>query len=151
MNEGTLLFVNFAVYSWLLLVPVMAVEARELKGALSVSTGRAGAVSIAANLASALLVTIAVFGAGWVLGWLDVIAEPQAGEGDLAVLVALGPCFFISVWAETLVGAALLKPVSRDLVHAAFVRANLLAYAMLGIVPVVRFAKSLVVNGRIIW
>ena len=50
-----------------------------------------------------------------------------------------------------LVGAALLKPVSRDLVHAAFVRANLLAYAMLGIVPVARFAKSLVVNGRIIW
>ncbi len=151
MNEGTLLFVNFAVYSWLLLVPVIAVEAREFKGALTLSAGRAAAVSAAANLASAVLVTIAVFGAGWLLGYLDVVAEPQAGEGDLAVLVALVPCFFISVWAETLVGAALLNPVSRDLVHAAFVRANLIAYAMLGIVPVARFAKSLAVNGRIIW
>ena len=32
MNDGTLLFVNFAVYSWLLLLPIVAVEARELKG-----------------------------------------------------------------------------------------------------------------------
>lgn len=151
MNEGTLLFVNFAVYSWLLLVPIVAVEARELKGALALSAGRAAAVSGAANLASTLIGTIAVFGAGWVLGHLDVVAEPQAGEGDLAALVALVPCYFLFVWSETLVGSTLLKPLPRDLVRAAFARANLISCAMLGIVPVARFAKSLVINGRIIW
>jgi len=151
VNEGTLLFVNFAVYSWLLLVPIVAVEARELKGALALPAGRAAAVSGAANLASTLIGTIAVFSAGWVLGYLDVVAEPQAGEGDLAALVALVPCYFLSVWSETLVGSALLKPTARELVHATFARANLITFAMLGIVPVARFAKSLIVNGRIIW
>ena len=151
MNEGTLLFVNFAVYSWLLLVPIVAVEARELKSALALGAGRAASVSGVANLVSTLLGTIAVFGAGWVLGYLDVVAEPQAGEGDLAALIALVPCYFLSVWSETLVGSALLKSISRDVILAAILRANLIGYAMLAIVPVARFAKSLIVNGRIIW
>lgn len=151
MNDGTLLFVNFAVYSWLLLLPIVAVEARELKGALPLKTGRAAAVSGVANVLSTLLCTSAVFGAGWVLGFLDVIAEPQAGEGDIAVLVALVPCYFLSVWAETAVGTAMLKTVSGDRVRAAFFRANQLSYAMLAIVPVARFVKSALVNGRVIW
>ncbi len=151
MNDGTLLFVNFAAYSWLLLVPVIAVEARELRHGLGVSVGRAAAVSGVANLASAILVTLAVFAAGWLLGWLDVIAEPHAGEGDVAALAALVPCFFLSAWSEALVGAPLLKPASREAVRATFFRANQLAYAMLAIVPVARFAKSAFVNGRIIW
>ena len=151
MNDGTLLFVNFAVYSWLLLVPVVAVEAREIRNALSLPTARAAMVSSGANIVSTLLATIAVFGTGWILGYLDVVAEPHAGEGDIAVLVALVPCYFLSVWSETLVGSVLLKPVSRDLVHAMFARVNLLSYAMLAVVPVALFAKSLIVNGRIIW
>ena len=151
MNDGTLLFVNFAVYSWLLLVPIVVVEAREIKNALSLSTARAAMVCSGANIVSTVLGTVAVFGAGWILGYLDVIAEPHAGEGDIAALAALVPCYFLSVWSETLVGSFLLKPVSRDIVHAAFARANLLSYAMLAIVPIARFAKSLAVNGRIIW
>ena len=151
MNDGTLLFVNFAVYSWLLLLPIVLVEARELKGALSLTFGRAAAISGVANILSTLLCTIAVFGAGWVLGFLDVLAEPHAGEGDIAALIAVVPCFFLSVWAETSVGSALLKPISGDAVRLAFLRANQLSYAMLAIVPVVRFIKSAIVNGRIIW
>ena len=151
MNDGTLLFVNFAVYSWLLLLPIVAVEARELKGALRLTTGRAAAVSCVANVLSTLLCTIAVFGAGWVLGFLDVIAEPQAGQGDIAVLVALVPCYFLSARAETAVGSAMLNTVSGDRIRAAFFRANQFSYAMLAIVPVARFIKSALVNGRFIW
>ncbi len=152
MNDGTLLFVNLAVYSWLLLMPIVAVEARELgKCRLYVSTGRLVAAAAIANTASTFLCTGVLFGAGWILGWLDVVAEPQAAEGDIAALFALVPCFFLSVWADTLVGGAVLKSAPRELVRAAFLRANLLSYAMIGIVPVVRFVKSAVVNGRIIW
>lgn len=151
MNDGTLLFLNFAVYSWLLLVPIVAIEAWELKKTLPLPTGRAAAVSSLANIVSTVLGTFAVLGAGWVLGYLDVIAQPQAGEGDVAVLVALIPCYFLSVWAETLIGSSLLKTFSRDIVHAAFFRANQLGYAMIAIVPVARFVKSAIVNGRIIW
>ncbi len=151
MNEGTLLFLNFAVYSWLLLVPIIAIEAWELKKTLHLGTGRAAGVSGLANVVSTLLGTVAVLGAGWGLGHLEVVAEPQAGEGDVAVLIALIPCYFLSVWAETLVGSALLRQFSRDQVHAAFFRANQLGYAMIAIVPVARFVKSAIVNGRIIW
>jgi len=151
VNDGTLLFVNFAAYAWLLLLPAIGIEAWELRKTLPVTPGRALAASGLANLASTLLVTIAVFATGWVLGFLDVIAQPQAGEGDIAVLVALVPCFFLSVWCETLVGGALLKGASPETVRTAFVRANQLGYAMLAIVPVARFAKSALVNGRFIW
>ena len=151
MNDGTLLFVNFAAYSWLLLIPIIGVEAWELKKTLKVSVGRAAAVSSLANIVSTLLGTLAVLGTGWVLGYLDVIAQPQAGEGDIAVLVALVPCFFLSVRVETLVGSPLLMQFTREQVRSAFIRANQLSYAMLGIVPVARFVKSALVNGRIIW
>lgn len=151
MNDGTLLFVNFAAYTWLLLVPVAGIEAWELKRALPVSLGRASAVSALANLVSAIVCTIAVLAAGWLLGFLDVIAAPQAGEGDIAVLIALVPCFFLSVWSETLVARPLLKAVPREAVYAAILRANQLGYAMIAIVPVARFVKSAVVNGRFIW
>ena len=151
MNDGTLLFVNFAVYSWLLLLPVAAVEAWELKRGLALAPARAAAVSVLANLASTLLCSLAVFGAGWVLGYLDVVAEPHAGEGDIAALVALVPCFFLSAWSETLVGTALLKSTSAERIRTVVFRANLLGYSMLGVVPVARFVKSAIVNQRIIW
>jgi hypothetical protein len=151
VNDGTLLFINFVAYSWLLLVPAIALEARELGKALPVSLGRAAAVSGAANIASTLLATVAVLFAGWVLGYLDVIAQPQAAEGDIAALVAVVPCFFLSVWAKTVVGSPLLPQVPRERIRSAFFRANQLGYAMLAVVPAVRFAKSAIVNGRIIW
>lgn len=151
MNDGTLLFVNFVAYAWLLLLPIIAIEARELRKALPVSLGRAAAVSSTANIASTLLATAAVLFTGWVLGYLDVIARPQAAEGDIAALLAVVPCFFLAVWAQTLVGAPLLPQIPRERVRSAFVRANLLGYAMLAVVPAVRFVKSAIVNGRIIW
>lgn len=151
MNDGVLLFLNFAVYAWLLLLPVLAIEAWELKRRLNLSNGRATAVSALANLASTLLVSGAVFGAGWLLGLLDFIATPGAGEGDLAALGVLVPCFFLSLWSETLVAAPLVKGVSRDDLRAAFFQANLFSYSILGIVPIARFLKSLIVNGRIVW
>jgi len=151
VNDGTLLFINFVAYAWLLLVPTIALEARELRKALAVSPGRAAAVSGAANLASTLLATVAVLFTGWVLGYLDVIAQPQAAEGDIAALVAVIPCYFLSVWAQTLVGSPLLPHIPREQVHSAVFRASQLGYAMLTIVPLVRFAKSAIVNGRIIW
>ena len=151
MNDGTLLFVNFAAYSWLLLLLATGIEAWELRKSLPVSPGRLAAVVCLAKLASTVLATVAVLATGWVLGFLDVIAEPQAGEGDIAALLPLVPCFFLSVWCETRVGGPLLKGIPRETVRAAFFHANQLVYAMLAIVPVVRFAKSALVNGRIIW
>jgi hypothetical protein len=151
VNEGTLLFVNFVAYSLVLLVPIVAVEAWELKRGLSLTAGRATAVSGLANVVSTLVGAGAVLGAGTVLGYLDVIAQPQAGEGDIAVLVALVPCFFLSVWTETLVGSQLLRQLSVTQVRAMFFRANQLSYAMIAIVPIARFAKSAILHGRVIW
>ena len=151
MNDGTLLFVNFAAYSVLLLAPIIGVEAWELKRAFPISAGRASAVSALANVVSTLACAFAVLATGWVLGYLDVIAQPQAGEGDIAALVVLVPCFFLSLRVETLVGSPLLMQFTREQVRSAFFRANQLSYAMLAIIPLVRFVKSAIINGRIIW
>lgn len=151
MNDGVLLFVNFAVYAWLLLIPVIGIEAWELKRRLALSAGRATAVSVLANLASTLLTSAAVFGAGWLLGLLDFFATTGAGEGDVLALAALVPCFFLAFWIEALVAAPLLKTVAREALRAALLQANLFSYAMLAIVPLVRFSKSAFVNGHLIW
>lgn len=151
MNDGVLLFVNFAVYAWLLLIPSAAIQARELRRELGLTAGRASAVSALAKLASTLLTSAAVFGAGWLLGLLDFIATTGTGEGDAAAMLALVPCFYIAVWIETLVAVPLTRNVTRDRLRAALVQANLLCYAMLAIVPLVRFAKSAIVNGHVIW
>lgn len=151
MNDGVLLFVNFAVYAWLLLIPSAGIEAWELRRALHLPAGRVTAVSVLAKLTSTLLVTAVASGAGWLLGLFDFIATTGAGEADAAAIVALVPCFFVSVWSETLVAARFIRNVTRDRLRAALVQANLLCYAMLAIVPLVRFVKSAVVNGRIVW
>ncbi len=151
MNDGVLLFVNFAVYAWLLLIPIAGIEAWELKRRLALSAGRATAVSALANLVSTLLTSIAVLGAGWLLGRFDYFATTGTGEGDVLALAALVPCFFLALWIETLVAAPLLKNVARDTLRAALLQANLFSYAMLAIVPLVRFVKSAVVNGHLIW
>ena len=151
MNDGVLLFFNFVAYSWLLLIPIIGIEAWELRRHLTVSAGRAAAVSGLANLVSTLLGTSVVLGIGWLLGLVDVVAIPGAGEGDVSVLIALVPCYFLAVWCETLVAAPLLKGISRTDIRAAFFQVNLLSYAVLGIVPIARFVKSAIVNGRIIW
>src|SRR3954463_8509971 len=113
MNDGTLLFLNFAAYSWLLLVPIVAIEAWEFRKGVPLSIGRAALVSALANLASTLLLTGLVLAVGTGLGYFDVFARPQAGEGDVAVLIALVPCFFVSVWADTQVGTALLRQIPK--------------------------------------
>ncbi len=151
MNDGALLFLNFAAYAWLLFVPIVAIKAWELKVRLALPVGRAAAVAALANLASSVLATAAVFAAGWLLGLLDFIATTGTGEGDAAALAAIVPCFFLSVWCESLVAAQLLRRVSLTDLRAAVFQANLFGYSVLAIVPVVRFVKSAIVNGHIIW
>lgn len=149
-NVGVPLFSNFVAYSWLLLIPIIAIEAYVLRKRLPVTIARASAVAGMANIASTILGTVVVLGTGLLLSFLDMTELPGA-EGDLTVLIALVPCYFLSVWFETLVGSPLLKHFSREEVRAVFILANQFSYAMLAIVPIARFLKNLIVYGRIVW
>lgn len=149
-NVGVPLFTNFALYSWLLLIPIIGIEAYVLRKRLAVTVIRACSVSGLANVASTLLGTVAVLGTGLLLASLDISELPGA-MGDITVLFALIPCFFLSVWIETLVGAPLLRKFSREDIRAVFHLANRFSYAMLAIVPIARLVKSAIVHGRIIW
>lgn len=147
---GGPLFINFVAYSWLLVIPAIGVEAFVLRKRLALATGRAAAISTLTNIPSALIATAVVLGCGYLLGLLELSATPAA-EADLAVFLVLVPCFFLSVWFETLAGAPLLRQFSRREVRAAFFLANQFSYAMLAIVPIARFLKSALYHGRIIW
>lgn len=149
-NVGAPLFFNYIAYSWLLLIPIIGVEAYVFRKRLPISIGRAFAVASVANIGSTILGTVVVLGTGLLLSVGNMTELPGA-EGDITVLIALVPCFFLSVWCETLIGFPLLKQASRDNVRAVFFLANQFSYAMLAIVPIGRFVKSAIINGRIIW
>jgi hypothetical protein len=145
-NVGVPLFSKYVIYSWLLLVPIIGVEAYVLRKRLGVPLGRATGVSSAANIASAFAGTIAV-----VLIALTGASELPGAEGDITVLFALIPCYFLSVWLETLVAAPMLAGVPRQSVRAVLYTANGFSYAMLAILAVTRFVKNAVQQGAIIW
>lgn len=150
-NVGLPLFSNYIGYSWLLLIPVIGGEAYVFWKRLAISIGRASAVSCIANIASTILGTVVVVGTGLFLNFVFDASELPNAEGEIAALIALIPCFYLSVGIEARVGSPLLKQLSREDIRAAFVLANRFSYTMLAIVPIGRFIKNMIVYGRIIW
>jgi uncharacterized membrane protein len=108
------------------------------------------AVASIANIGSTIVGTIVVLGTSMLLS-VGNIGELPGAEGDITVLIALVPCFYLSVWCETLIGFHYLQQFSRDQVRAAFFLANEFSYAMLAIVAIGRFAKNVIIQGRIVW
>lgn len=131
----------------MLLIPIIGIEAYVLRKRLAISIDRASGVSSLANIASTLLGTITILGASFVPGTYEM----PGAEGDITVLIALIPCFFLSVWLEARIAFPLLKPVSREDVRRVFFLANQFSYAMLAIIAITRFAKNAIIQGRIIW
>lgn len=150
-NVGLPLFLNYIFYSWLLVIPIIGIEAYVLRKRLAVSIGRASGVASLANIASTIIGTGVVLAASLLLALGFAMTELRGAMADITVLIALIPCFFLSVWIEALVGSPLLKQVSRKNVRAVFFLANQFSYAMLAIVPVVRFIKNAIIHGQIIW
>lgn len=79
------------------------------------------------------------------------ISELPGAQGDITILFALIPCFFLSVWFEALVGSPFLKPASREGVRKVFFLANKFSYAMLAIISITRFIENAIVQGQIVW
>jgi len=148
-NVGVPLFVNLALYWWLLLVPIIGIEAYLVKSRFGVSLKRAAGIAGLANVASTILGTALVLAAGllFAVAGLSVL---QGAQSDVTVLIALVPCFYLSVWFESLVASPFLKNFSRKAIWDVFFLANQVTYAMLGIVVLTRFIKSWVVNGYVV-
>ncbi len=149
-NAGVPLFSKFIVYTWLLLLPIVAFETYVVWKLLRVTSGRAFLAAGVANLASAFAGSLAVLGVGLLAAGTGISEMPGAA-GDLTVLLALVPCFYLSVWIETRVAAPVLKGCTREAVRRAFLQANLLSYIMLAALPIARFVKNAIVQGGIVW
>jgi hypothetical protein len=145
-NTGVPLLSNLVAYSWLLMVPIIGVEAYVLRKRLSLSLGRATGVASAANFTSALVGIIVV-----VLLALVGAMESAGAMGDVTVLVGLVPMYFLTVWVETRVAAPMLSAVAREQVRAVLALANRFSYAMLAIVAITRFAKNALLQDQVIW
>lgn len=149
-NVGVPLFSKYLLYAWLLLLPIVAFETYVVWKLLRVTAGRAFRAAGVANVASAFAGSLAVLGVGLLAANLGISEMPGAA-GDLTVLIALVPSFFLSVWIETRVAAPLLKGCTREAVRHAILQANLLSYIMLAALPIARFVKNAIVEGHIVW
>ncbi len=61
------------------------------------------------------------------------------------------PCFYLSVWIESLIGAPYLERCSREQVWDVFFLANKFTYAMLAIVAIVHFIKMMIFQAGVPW
>jgi len=135
-NIGVPFFMFVLGAYWVLLIPVIIVEAIVIHKRLSVKGMRAVGVSAVANVASAILGFAVIF----VSEIIFAKAGFEAWYGWLAKVpffVALVPSYFISVWFEALIAKPIVKlwPY-RDLVNA-FLVANLYSYALMAILGIV--------------
>jgi len=149
-NVGVPVFANFAAYSWLLLLPIIGIETYLLRTGLNLPLGRAIGVAAYANLMSTILGSLVVFIVGVSLAVPGFMVLPGA-TSDLAVLVVLVPCFYLSVWCETRVAGPFLKASERKRIWEVFFLANKFSYAMLGIVAIANFFKNWILQGYIVW
>jgi len=152
-NVGVPLFTYYMIYSWLLLIPIIGIEAYVLRKRLIVSVGRASAVAGLANFLSTILGTVVVL----VIDTLVLpLAFPDFGlfmgaQLDVAVLFALIPCFYLSVWFESRLAPSFLEGFSREQIWDVFFLANQFSYALLGIVAISSLIKNTIIQGQIPW
>ena len=149
-NVGVPLFTTFILYTFLLLIPIIVIEAYVIKLRLEVSDGRALQAAALVNIASTILGTVAVL----VLEFLLVFANIELYTGamlDIAVLIALVPSFYLSVWLESLFGSFIVEGFSRKQIWDVFFLANLFSYAMLGILAIASLIKNAIIQGQFPW
>lgn len=149
-NVGVGVFLNYVVYAWFLLIPIIGIEAYVLGKRLDISAGRAVGVAVMANIASTLLGSVIVFIVSFIVSLRGLEVRPGAWE-DVSMLFILVPCFFLTAWSEAILSYPHLKPHSRQQVMEVFYLANGFTYALLTIVPVANLIKNAMISGRAMW
>jgi len=149
-NVGVGVFVNYVVYAWFLLIPIMGIEAYVLGKRLDISAGRAVCIAIGANIASTFLGSVFVLIFSLILSLSGLNVRPGAWA-DVSMLFILVPCFLSTVWIETVMAHPYLKQYSREQVWDVFYLANGFTYALLTIVPIANLIKNAMISGRHMW
>jgi len=149
-NVGVGVFLNYVIYAWLLLIPIMGIEAYVLGKRLDISAGRAVGVAVLVNIASTFLGSVIVIVVSHTL-YLTGLKVLRGAWEDVSMLFILVPCFFLTVWFETMIGYRFLKQVSREQVWDVFYLANGFTYALLTIVPIANLIKNAMISGRHMW
>ena len=138
-NVGVPLFSNLTMYAYLLLLPIIDIEARVLCGRLGVPRRPAIVAAALANGASTLAGTVIYVVLGILLGGV----EYSGRVGDYAVIFALAPCWMLSVTIEVPMIVRRFPDLPRERVRTAVVIGNAATYAMFGILAGTR----LLLNG----
>ena len=147
---GVGVFLNYVVYAWFLLIPIMGIEAYVLGKRFDISVCRAVGIAIGVNIASTLLGSVFVIIVSLILSLTGLNVRPGAWE-DVSMLFILVPCFLSTVWIETVIAHPYLKQHSIEQVWDVFFLANGFTYALLTIVPIANLIKNAMISGRAMW
>ncbi len=148
-HTGIPLLSYYAIYSILLVIPIIAAESFVLMSRVSVSVlGAIGTMTIAniASTAAGILIVIGTI--------LDPIALylidfdfPEGTIADLATLALLIPFYFLSVWIETRVVGWRIPSADQVVLKNTIQLANKASYFMFAIFLISRIVKGRIVNG----
>ena len=121
---------------WLLLVPVIAIEAIVISKRLSLTARTASGISILANIASSFVGSVLMFVNEIVFS--EAGFEPMYGwPAKIPFFVILIPSYFISVWIEAHVAMPIIKNKPYREISKVFYVANLYSYTLLAILGMV--------------
>lgn len=146
-NSGIPLFIQSVRYQFLLLLPIIAIEAYIHQKILKIHIVRAIYISSVSNIFSMLVggVIVLIFGAfiGQIIFQTAVPVQPGAFPFlPLEIMVTLIPMFFISVFLELFVGSSRLKAIEKSKVKRSFLIANAFTYLMLIVLATIQLIKG---------
>ena len=124
-------------YAWMLLIPVIVIEAIVIKRRLSQPFSDSLGMSAVVNVISAILGVVVLFVLSMVLA--EVGFEMLSGwPAKLPFFLALVPSYFVTVWVEARVAITLpiFKSYAFPEMFKVFVVANLYSYALLGMLSI---------------
>ena len=146
-NSGIPLFTQSVGYQFLLLVPIIAIEAYIHKKILKLSVIKVIYITSVTNIISTLFGGLLwlFFGAflGQAIFRSTVPVQPGAFPFlPLEIIATLVPMFFISVFIESLTASFRLKELEKKKVNQSFWMANAYTYLMLIVLAVTQLIKG---------
>jgi hypothetical protein len=151
-NAGIPLFTQSVQYQFLLLVPIIVIEAYAHKKILNLTVTKAASLASLVNVISTLGGGFLILCFGALIGQILFGSTVPVQPGDfpflpIEIMITLVPMYFATVALESFIGKFLLKKFKYHDVKRSFAIANVLTYGMLEMLAITQLIHGYI-QGR---
>ncbi|WP_413165955.1 hypothetical protein ACL6C3_05235 [Capilliphycus salinus ALCB114379] len=137
-NSGIPLFTQSIFYQFILLIPIIFIEAVVHRKILKLGIYRSITIAFSTNFISTFTGVLLLFIVGQAYCCLPFYFPLL----PLELIVTLIPMFFFSFWLELLIGYLVLKKQEQKIIQQSFFKANLFTYIMLETLAITQLIRG---------